>query len=796
MKKIERREKKKEKVEFLDSGFYDFCSKNFLLIYSIICILNIVLLFLQFKSITNIVIAVAPILVDILYYVLFKNETSDLKQKVGYILFRISILISVLLLFNHFIISYAITEFSSKFDKASNVAVIISILLDLAIAFGYLLLSTQKPVNERFTVIKELDIRDSIKERQKEEEKPQPEDAILGYKVDLDKDKITDKPVILPAKDRFLHMLIIGPTGCGKTSQSIIPMIWRDINNPLKINGKPLGVTVLEPKGDLAEKVYAMVNYKNEVIDEAVEEGSYDPMLHGLKRKVLYFNPILNDCPYFNPLVGEEDDVIENMCTTFNMLNADSPQYFKDMTDGLVRRSVKLLKRLLGDEATLLDLNTLVWNVGDEGRKNYVMPLRKMSRMPDGRPIRPDIKSENDELIDWFLNDYYAGIGGAKGAPKTYENTSGVRTQISKLVSNKYLKKVLNPPRKGEDGYEESLHVKHINFDEALAEGYVITMSTCQGKLRDLGRFLGYFIILQLQAAVFRRPGNENTRTHNMLYIDEFQVYSNPGFSDMLTQGRSYRVASHLATQARAQIGMGSGKDGKSFIELVSTNCRNKLIYPGISFTDAKFYSDEFGTELVSKEEIGYNEKYIFNTADTTKVSRRITEKDEQRFTPTAIMDRPFGQITYRIVSHNSVQPPGVSKISYIPSDINDILDKMIAEDNEKRAINKDDLEESKNVDNEELITEARVIPDPISEMQNASEDFDFDFANIDNQSFDMNETQKQQPKDLFAEKKSEKTEDDFFSNGSLIPDKPSVKAPPKSVAVKPNVEYVDLDDL
>ena len=135
MKKIERREKKKEKVEFLDSGFYDFCSKNFLLIYSIICILNIVLLFLQFKSITNIVIAVAPILIDILYYVLFKNETSDLKQKVGYILFRISILISVLLLFNHFIISYAITEFSSKFDNACNVAIFISILLDIAIDF-------------------------------------------------------------------------------------------------------------------------------------------------------------------------------------------------------------------------------------------------------------------------------------------------------------------------------------------------------------------------------------------------------------------------------------------------------------------------------------------------------------------------------------------------------------------------------------------------------------------------------------------------------------------------------------
>lgn len=794
MKKIERREKKKEKVEFLDSDFYKVCSKKFLLIYSILTVLDLGCLLLQMKGITNILIAIFPMLIIILYYMLFKNEVADVKQRIGYFLFRFNILISTLILFNHFIISYIVSEFSTKFDTASRLGIVISLVLDVIVSFVYILLSTQKPFNEKISVIQDFDVRDSIKEMQKEEEKPQPEDAILGYKVDLDKNKVTNKPVILPAKDRFLHMLIIGPTGCGKTSQSIIPMIWRDVNNPLEINGKPLGVTVLEPKGDLAEKVYAMVNYKNALIDQAIEDGSYNPEIHGLKRKVQYFNPILNNCPYFNPLVGEEDDVIENMCTTFNMLNADSPQYFKDMTDGLVRRSVKLLKRLLGDEATLLDLNTLVWNVGDEGRKKYVMELRKMKTMPDGREIRPDIRRENDELIDWFLNDYYAGIGGAKGAPKTYENTSGVRTQISKLVSNKYLKKVLNPPRKCEDGYEESLHIEHINFDEALAEGYVITMSTCQGKLRDLGRFLGYFIILQLQAAVFRRPGNEDTRTHNMLYIDEFQVYSNPGFSDMLTQGRSYRVASHLATQARAQIGMGSGKDGKSFIELVSTNCRNKLIYPGVSFTDAKFYSDEFGTELVEKEEIGYNEKYIFNTADTTKVSRRVTEKDEQRFTPTAIMDRPFGQITYRIVSHNSVQPPGVSKISYIPADINKILDKMIAEDNAKRAISREDLEESKNVDNEELITEARVIPDPMAELN--QDDFGFDFGNMDDKSFDLSEPQKQPKTDLFAEKKSETKNDDFFENGSLIPDKPSVKAPPKSVSIKPNVEYVDLDDL
>ena len=68
------------------------------------------------------------------------------------------------------------------------------------------------------------------------------------------------------------------------------------------------GITVLEPKGDLAEKVYAMAEHYG--------------------RKAVYFNPLLPDCPYFNPLYGDEEDVIENMATTFKMLNPDSPQFF------------------------------------------------------------------------------------------------------------------------------------------------------------------------------------------------------------------------------------------------------------------------------------------------------------------------------------------------------------------------------------------------------------------------------------------------------------------------------------
>jgi len=795
LKKIDKRVEKQD-TDFLESELYQFCSNNFLLIYSIISTLTIICLGIQlFAQKTNLIMGMVPIFLILLYYMLFRYETTPTKQKIGYVLFRLDIATSTLVLINHFLLDY----FNSEFENP-GVFLFYGLLAFNVLLFGaYLLASTQRPINETFDQINELNIKERLEEMKAENIEIDPEDAILGTRIDPETNRLLNKPVVLPAKDRFLHMLIIGPTGCGKTSQTIIPMIWRDINNNNRINGGPLGITVLEPKGDLAEKVYAMVNYKNKLIDEAIENGTYNEAEYGIKRKVLYFNPILNNCPYFNPLTGNEDDVIENMCTTFNMLNADSPQYFKDMTDGLVRRSVKLLKRLLGDDATLLDLNTLVWNVNDEGRKNYVMKMKTLKTMPDGSEIRPDIRRENDELIDWFLNDYYAGIGGAKGAPKTYENTSGVRTQISKLVSNTYLKKVLNPPKPGDPGYEESLKIERINFDEALEKGYVITMSTCQGKLRDLGRFLGYFIILQLQASVFRRPGNENNRTHNMLYIDEFQVYSNPGFADMLTQGRSYRVASHLATQARAQIGMGSGRDGKAFIQLVSTNARNKIVYPGVSYEDAQYYADEFGQDLITKKEVSYRKKLLFNTPDDIAMSEAVREKEEYRFSPTDIMDRKFGEITYRIVAHNSVQPPGVSKISYIPADINKILDRMIEEDNNRRAINSADLAVVKNVSDEELTTEASKVLDPMAAYESAMtpmED-DFDLDGIESLTFDFNEPVHTKPKKHLFDDDFEAT-DGFSSTGSPFPEKPSIKAPPRSMVSKPSVSIVstDIDDF
>ena len=467
-----------------------------------------------------------------------------------------------------------------------------------------------------------------------------------------------DPREILPKKDRFLHMLIIGPTGCGKTSQVILPMVRQDLLY------HECGVTVLEPKGDLAIKAAMMARHCGRKEED-----------------IVYFDPSYANCPKFNPLAGREVDVVENIATTFRMLNPDSATFFQALGEQLMRNAIKVLKRLdqasgiEGKFATLINLSRLLQNSGGQGREL----VNKFSQIPSYNDAEA---KENADIATWFLNDYFPERS------KVYENTSGIRSQVAKLVSNEYLREVLNPDiDKGERN--------EINFDVHLDRGTVICISTAQGALRDLSKYLGYFIILSLQSSVFRRPGTENDRRPHFLYIDEFQTYSTPGFSDMLTQGRSYRVASILATQARDQMAMGGGRDGKAFVNLVSTNARNIVLFPGINKEDAKFYSETFGeyekTEIVT----GVSQKrFNLITGGLDRLGHPTESMREQKkmtanFSPTDLIfgsekGASFMEIVYCLIKNNSIQPAKVGKVTFIPSDLNTELDAEISEYSKK----------------------------------------------------------------------------------------------------------------
>lgn len=129
---------------------------------------------------------------------------------------------------------------------------------------------------------------------------------------------------------------------------------------------------------------------------------------------------------------------------------------------------------------------------------------------------------------------------------------------------------------------------------------------------------------------------------------------------------------------------MGGGKDGKGFVTVVDSNARNKIVYPG-SFSDADFYSRQFGEIIENeiKQTKAYGTFAGFKGFFSDKISESVSSTKRARFTPEDIVFRPFGEITYCLIKNNSIQTPGVSKIQYIPRELNDTLDRMVAEYNE-----------------------------------------------------------------------------------------------------------------
>lgn len=480
-----------------------------------------------------------------------------------------------------------------------------------------------------------------------------------GQKDDGDiiicKNKDTKKDVILYSIDRFVHLFVLGPTGCGKTSQVLLPMLEQDIR-------KGHGVIVMEPKGDLAIKVYAMGKYYNQ--------------------PVLYFNPVNPDCPYFNPLDGRETQVVETIRTTFNMLSPDSATYFQNVSNDLLEKSIKLIKRIeaaytdpatgiSSKPATLITLNDVLTNTANRGR-DMVNELTKIPTISD------DEEKENKDIADWFLNEYW------RDKSKIHENSSNVRMQVAALIQNEYLRRVLNPA----DGKSQ------FSFDDILEQGGRIAICTAQGELQDRGKYLGLFLMLSIQASIFRRKGDEFTRKPCYLYMDEFQTYANNSFGTILEQGRSYRVAAILATQSRARIKQNMGRDGEGFLATVSTNARNVIVFPGLDNDDNDYYSNLFGEEI--KKEVQYGETrqkfefgHGFQATSYPSEQKRYTEKEMARYSKTDISEKVFGEFTYRLIEHNSVGKPADGVVTYIDSELDNNLNKIVysySEEQERKS--------------------------------------------------------------------------------------------------------------
>lgn len=433
-------------------------------------------------------------------------------------------------------------------------------------------------------------------------------------------------PIIWGGDDAFTHLLVVGPTRCGKTATILKPIIYSLLVQ--KARGKKLGLSVVELKGDTAFMVREMCEAMGldfVHIDPSHKRGyaieaGYDPSYESHR---------------FNPMIGDEDTVAEATVSVLKSLFGKQEAFFATVQEVSARNVTKLLKRLHGER---IDLSDVVNTLRDLRLLEY-----KVNELIQ--------RQGEDDLTKFFKAELLGTL-----RDKYRQFVIGLRAQLENLTANSHLKSIMT----GQSSFD---------IDRHFEEGGILAVNTALGELGTSGDAFGQYIIMHLQSATFRRGGTERTRVPHFLIVDEYSRYINPDIERFLNIAAEYRVAGIFACQSLSQLEVETGKmSGKAVKRAIMNGCRNKICFGGISAEDAKEFAEEFGKKQIIVRQATYDTKSI--GANLFPSNYRDTEQEEYRFFYTQLMDGlPRFHFVAKLMKNGTPQPPIIGRGQFIPRD-------------------------------------------------------------------------------------------------------------------------------
>lgn len=422
------------------------------------------------------------------------------------------------------------------------------------------------------------------------------------------------EPVIWGGSDCFTHLLICGPTRSGKSATIIKQQIFQILE--AKARGVEVGLSVIEPKGDLADFVV-----------ECCEVMGLD---------YTHIDPTKEHSARFNVMEGNIEDVAEAAVVVLKGLFGRQEAFFATIQELSTRNVTKLLKTLYDDE---LDISDVLLTLRDEKiLKKRVRELRE--------------KDPTHDLVHFFENEL---LGSEKQAQVYRQFILGLRAQLENILSNHNLRKIMTGK-------------SSIDIDTHFETGGVLAVNTALGLLRTSGDAFGQFVTMHLQNGTFRRKGSERSRMPHFLIIDEYSRYMNPDVEIFLSLAAEYKVSATLAIQSLGQLAVESGKlSAQNMKRSILTNCRSKICFGGVSMEDAKEFAEEFGKDKVTLRQSMYEHRLLIPSFFPK--SYRDQEAEEFRFDPTDIADG-LGRFEYihKLMVGGVPQKPGVARGEFIPA--------------------------------------------------------------------------------------------------------------------------------
>lgn len=532
--------------------------------------------------------------------------------------------------------------------------------------------------------------------------KPKKDNGIFTCENIICKDIDSQKPIVVSEKKRMESTLVQGATGTGKTATVLLPMSARDLEKKyfLREYSKKLAFSLLKrgiayiegpysnefinlnfslnyvlPKRGREKEFYNelsdLILYKNESTGEVVyrnvgitvveNDGKYvedfTKVAHNFDIEVLKVDPAdPENTLSMNPFAIKDPakvasiiaDVLKSMQQSEG---AKEEAFFANLTSDAFQNLSILLKEMYprlnnGALPSLEDVLDMLYN------------FDKVEEMTEDMKKIPELAEKYKLLIAYFEKNFYKPslningfeIPGTRGSGRkdTERYLYGAITQLNNLLRHPGIKKALCG------------RTNVIDFDKALREGQVITACSRKGELGIIAsKAFGMFFILQFQDAVLRRPGSEDSRIPNFLFIDEFPEYINKDTEVMFTLFRKYRCGAMIAIQNLSQLEKYKGLE--YYRQVVLANTKTQIIFGDTTPEDSEYWNKAFGME----KKVDVSSSFDPMTGDF-KAKKSVQVKDKERFKVHKIAEHKFGSIYYKTKAANGNTIFGEGKVDFL----------------------------------------------------------------------------------------------------------------------------------
>jgi len=292
--------------------------------------------------------------------------------------------------------------------------------------------------------------------------------------------------------DRRRHMYLIGKTGMGK-STVLENMIVDDIRA-----GR--GVAVVDPHGDLAEKIMQYIPADR-------------------VKDVIYFNPADMEFPIAFNVVEQVDHHLQHLVASgligvFQKLWADS---WGPRLEYILRNAILAILDFPG--STLLGV------------------VRMLSDKSYRKRVVANIK---DPVVKAFWEKEFASYADKFAS----EAVSPIQNKVGQFLSSALMRNIVGQVKSS------------IDLRDIMDNGKILIMNLSKGRIgEDNSALLGAMMITKIQLAAMSRVDiPEKERRDFYLYIDEFQNFSTDSFANILSEARKYRLDLILAHQYIEQL--------------------------------------------------------------------------------------------------------------------------------------------------------------------------------------------------------------------------------------------------